>query len=1436
MNRKKSLVLVLFMVMVLVLTSCMLVACNSAEEPAEQETETTEIEATEGLVISNSDFKVVSSTKEYPSSATDWTGAKLYSSGSYPDAVTAGVINLEKSVYDANKATWKDEDDTLYNALTAGGRFGTEDEIKNALLIYMPESKDGEDTTHGPTAYGYTSSSFSLEKASYYKFSVDVLTKDIKGDEGKAQVEPGARIYISSNTYAEFDKINTNGEWKTYTVYFESNPVSATSLTVNLSLGKYTSAYSYGLTTGYAVFDNITLEKCEKSAYDEAKASEVYGSETRTNTLKLVNGNFDFGTTSLGTTSAPSNWSVVTGNSAKDDPAPTSKGYNAIIDVSKFDDNYDSYSSTYYLKSDLEKASEAYVFAKNLEAIKGEEGIRKLPDNTLGTNIYMLSQQLMTAQGLKSSKPITIEKNKTYKISVNVYTYNIFGAGVSLILSGNDTKDIVISGISANKSSSVYIGNAEIDTDAEAKSKIKAENVTGATTGEWKTYSFYITGNQYYNYSYTLTLWLGTDGANSNNKIEYTKYSSSAESTDTTYDANGTFSNGWAFFDDVRLEESPEEPVDVAVIPAGAEMKFDASSDLTKTGIKVELSTTNEFAAVNTLEGTTVTSPTTTGNTVTALGIPEGWACTYDFEDAKAPIISGLITEGIVDLESEGTFTSSFSGDAVSAYPAMPYAMANTKAFVIGASKDSFYQVESLDFVIEKNTTYRLSAWVKTVDVKKSSGASISLLKKTDGDKYQSVLSVTNVNTNEFDETTNDWCEVTFYLCGNDKEDVTMHLVFSLGSGTRWSADTLTTGAAYFANLNLAKINFSAFSGATSGTYTKISDLSESFTYSFSNGSFDEYDKDADDIDGNKSLSEQEVAGDPEHWTFSDDTKKGAELVAGVIALDPDTNPAYAGYEGLYFVGSAQTTALLPSIDFSTIYGDKASADYLLSENLAKIAGPYILAISDKGSADGFAVGYASDTFSLSANTIYKLTVDVKTFGTTTASVFLTGDSSGTDSDNYFQIDNTADTDWVTYTYFITVGQSSVSPKLNLWLGTDDKYVTKVASKGTVLFDNVTLNSISKDDIPETLADTEKSISFTVDGFDSLASSISARSTLSSPNNWSGAVDTDQTSSNTKSGVIYVDDNYLETTDGYVSILGKSFDLAKYTATDEELQAAKASGDEKYIGLSDGEITELIKKDKYEADRAAALMSYAELSAIGTKSGKQMLVINNIEKSAYIYSRTALTLSSEKCYKISVFVRTAKLNDSDEAGAYIELNLGDANDATKPFIFKAIKADEWTEYSFYVKTLEDSVSNVVLKLALGKYYDQEEGTDIPSLTSGYAFFDNIAIEEIDESVYDSQTESNVLLKRTVEVEEKGTADDDNDDPGETQKPKFNTEYLYWMVPTIVLGLLIIVVVVVWVVKKIKAKQPKKEKAEDEGEKISTESIDEIRSKYDSNKE
>ena len=63
MKRKKLSILILFMILVIVSVSTAFVACNdntSSDQTAEA------LEPTEGLLISNSDFKVIGTTGSYP--------------------------------------------------------------------------------------------------------------------------------------------------------------------------------------------------------------------------------------------------------------------------------------------------------------------------------------------------------------------------------------------------------------------------------------------------------------------------------------------------------------------------------------------------------------------------------------------------------------------------------------------------------------------------------------------------------------------------------------------------------------------------------------------------------------------------------------------------------------------------------------------------------------------------------------------------------------------------------------------------------------------------------------------------------------------------------------------------------------------------------------------------------------------------------------------------------------------------------------------------------------------------------------------------------------------------------------------------------------------------------------------------------------------------
>ena len=321
-------------------------------------------------------------------------------------------------------------------------------------MIHMPttDMAESEDDDYGPTAYGYTSKSFSLDAASYYKLSVDVLTYNIAGTDDEDNV-PGARIYIASAGYAEISGIDTQGEWRTYTIYIESAATSSTSLTLNLGLGKYSSYYRDGLTTGYAFFDNVVLEKLadtddktaqeqyEGGVADELTEYEAIAQEyadknataddeeadtrslaalysamsTRTMSLLVPNGRFDYGSTTIGT-SAPSGWSLVTGKDA-----PTSYRFNGVIRASLFEENYSSYAGTYFVDR------VAHTPASGLSDVTAlMEG--RLNDS-IGDSLYMLSQQMMTAQGIRTSREIVIEKNGLYAISVDVLTYNVYGGG-----------------------------------------------------------------------------------------------------------------------------------------------------------------------------------------------------------------------------------------------------------------------------------------------------------------------------------------------------------------------------------------------------------------------------------------------------------------------------------------------------------------------------------------------------------------------------------------------------------------------------------------------------------------------------------------------------------------------------------------------------------------------------------------------------------------------------------------------------------------------------------------------------------------------------------------------------------------------------------------------------------------------------------------------
>lgn len=1502
MKKKRLTLLALMMALLMVLSMATLVACNKADSSSDDDTTAdTTIEATEGLLISNSDFKVVNtaSTAKYPLSITGWTGATSYSSGTYNTGVIAGAISLEEALYSANRTTWKDnggtvkDDSTLYDLLKSHYS-ADEGAVNNALMIYMPTAaevtdKDTED--YGPTAYGYTSSSFTLDAGTYYKLSIDVLTYKIAGvlgDDGnqKDTATPGARIYVSSAAYAEYKTIDTNGEWTTYTVYFQSAATSTTSLTLQLALGAASSTNTTnGLTTGYAFFDNVALTEVEESAYNSAVVSEANDStstadeeyrKTNTTVSCLVpNGRFDFGTTSVGSSASASNWSVVLGNKSADDTAPSSSYYtNGIIDVSKFADNYSSYSNTYYQVSSGGSAA-AVTPASRLARDNVASIISSFGDTRVGTNVYMLSQQTMTAQGLASSKKLVVEKGKCYAISVSVYTYDVRGAGVTLELSG-DGNPILIKGISANKSNESSVNGLYMYEPA-------------ASNGGWTDYTFYIEGNQYSDKSYTMTFWLGTGGTNDNTSVSYTYYSSTASSgtKSTTYTANGTFSTGWAFFDELKLNAISSTEFSNAGSGAAAQLMKDATSDgISADGtagfVKVSLKTDNLFLTDTTIDADFVTAAddATSAYDNGTLGTPDGFTSALDATDTTAPYVSAdILTAGVVSI-ADG---ADFSAYGV-ANPGTPYDIVSERAYMLNAKSDTAYAVQTDLFTVKANSFYRISMWVKTEGIKSTSGLYVYLLDDEDATKS----SFTLINTTDYtdDEEPSEWKEYTFYIRGANAEDTDLRLKFALGSGNRWASSTLADGAAFIANLSMSAITYSGFSGVSTSTTVKSIDMSSTYSYSFTNGGFDNF-----DLSSTKGLTTTGLAGQlgteagvPSNWTLNntsyaplgddaddDNIYNGKtytdddNLVAGIIKMDTDAA------NDKYFRSSAQIENLFGSslaANFNSLYG---AEDGTYFDNYQRIGGPSLLALAGLNGKKYFR-SYKSDSFSLSSGTNYEISVWVKNVGAATYSVYLTGASGGMTyfgQQNNFVVKNDSTTDWTKYTFYVEVGLTSVSLNLVLCLGYDSSISGTVAtadefSSGIVLFDNVTkhstLTSDEFDAITETTIDsgTERKVSFLSDGFEIADGTTYSGTTPIKPSNFTGAVGTDQTAANTSGGVVYTDNSgYTYSVDaadaaddlyknlvnsGYASMFGATYTVDDYDILQTEIEAKRDT----YPGKSDTEIELILKKLAMYKDMADNYITVDELKKvtdnndndISSTIGDSYLVINNKAASAYTYTSSSYTFSAETVYRVSVWVRSYNVT-ANSSGASVQLYLGSANEADSPLIFKNITGTtNWTKYSFYVKTLDESVTSVTIKLGLGEY--NADTDDL--LSSGYAMFDAVEIEIVDDETFTTLAEeaakdnpdatiydAAVMKVHTVpEGSEEGSTDTD-EDTTETPSTGFNLDYLWWMIPTILLALATIAVVIAFFVKKIK--KPKKTNVEVD-EELSTEAIDEKHSRYD----
>lgn len=273
------------------------------------------------------DLTSSASTDTSLATATNWTGAAIDTSAS------TDTEDLAKGIFNRLNDNWEiisinpDDTDTFADKIFDGAAHND-----SVLVIYNKNA----------TSYGYTSTSFTLNKGSYYKISVDVLTKDLKyitqeevdadSDkypdwEDKKLCETATITLTANNKTYSFGKATQKekpeftgdtaaadetaynlakarqvnvSEWTTYTYYIATaSDISETvTATLKLSLGGKNISY---WESGYLFIDNFSVEELTEADYTAAAPAdgvvdpdnEAYSESVAAKTYKISYTNDD---------------------------------------------------------------------------------------------------------------------------------------------------------------------------------------------------------------------------------------------------------------------------------------------------------------------------------------------------------------------------------------------------------------------------------------------------------------------------------------------------------------------------------------------------------------------------------------------------------------------------------------------------------------------------------------------------------------------------------------------------------------------------------------------------------------------------------------------------------------------------------------------------------------------------------------------------------------------------------------------------------------------------------------------------------------------------------------------------------------------------------------------------------------------------------------
>ena len=736
-----------------------------------------------------------------------------------------------------------------------------------------------------------------------------------------------------------------------------------------------------------------------------------------------------------------------------------------------------------------------------------------------------------------------------------------------------------------------------------------------------------------------------------------------------------------------------------------------------------------------------------------------------------------------------------FSADDKTPYVSSIFSEKNRKFTSAKATLAKFQTTATL----EKDSYYRFSVWVRTVDVPSTSGVVLTVY---DGDKNtnsaaKAIATFAAVTTDkdlaDSSSSLNGYRELVcyFHTASLQEQEVTFEI--SLGSGGAFTSSTLFSGTAYIANASLVETDYTKYNGASaSGTYEKKYDWYETLSSeTFTNGQFQKYNysdtKFFKDGGVNEKGEFQSTSfGVPSGWTLKGEKDKA---VAGIVDVNRDALLSNLATKLGVPVDTLKTAPFECKEEDVETFGIYAGGDSYLFINSADVEGL---------AKESVRVGYVSNSFTLNANSYYKISVMVKVMGDSKASVYLMTDNNiaETNVDSKFENIEASTASqtggWKRYTFYVKTGFSSISATLGLYLGGEDKDMPLTDDK-MVLADGLNGKYVKVDGAYE----------------------------VYNKNTHKDATETYNYSGSAKGGTVLFD--YVIKEDISESVYNAKTASATASAADEYEETKRVEMNLDSFGLAitpdenkptspKGWTKTSLTKDTDTEQLQSGVIYSTDYKA---HSGESCLIIPYLNTAgASYYASDAKTLTKDGFYKISVW---AKLSEGHTGKAYITLVATNYGENSKYVDYASqtieVNSTEWKEYVFFIKAPSsdtkidkygDNAKDLSLKIRLGF------GESADNKASGYVLFDDVLIEkldvkadEFDKHVNDFKAAHADLTVNTVKYsaidkEEETTPDKEPDKENNKDSGKnFN-----WVIFTsVAFGAIVVIAVAAFFIKK-----------------------------------